>query len=122
MYLVLVILILLGLFSLINKFAERCRESRLSLCSKHNVRRHCGFCDLEASVAIRDKEEQAKLSIDREYWLIPDDKRHQLRQLAEEHIKRNSIATGRGSIELAVVNMWRRSHDAKNLRVAEDRE
>ena len=122
MYTVLIILLLLGLFSFFNKLVESRRESRLPLCSKHNVRGHCSFCDLEASVAIRDREAQAKVSTEREYWLIPDDERHKLRQLAEEHIKRNAIATGPGSIELAVVNMWRRSRDAANRRVGEDHE
>jgi hypothetical protein len=117
---VLVILILVGIFFLLRKFDEQRRVSQLPRCARHNVRGLCSLCELEAAFARRDAQEQSQLAIEKEYLLIPDEKRHQLRCLAEEHISRNAIVTRPGSIESAVVYMWRRSQEAKSRRVGRD--
>lgn len=55
-------------------------------------------------------DEHTRSSVSREYWSIPRETRQQLRLLAEEHIQRTHIPTMAGSIEVAVVNMWKRKH------------
>lgn len=61
-------------------------------------------------------DEHTRSSVSREYWSIPRETRQRLRLLAEEHIQTTHIPTMAGSIELAVVNIWERAHEALRRR------
>lgn len=121
MTIVVVFLVILGFIQVIHKTAERRRDEQVPRCT-HGVRGSCNLCALETEIARRRAEAQASLSIDREYWLIPEEKRHELRRLAEEHISRNAIATRPGDVESAVVNMWRRSTELRSVSIGQAEE
>jgi len=71
---------------------------------------------LEKLRAEKLNDEHTRSSVSREYWAIPPETRQQLRLLAEGHIQKTHIPTMAGSIEVAVVNMWKRAQDEQRRR------
>ena len=72
--------------------------------------------DLEGLRAEKLNDEHTRSLVSREYWSIPSETRQRLRLLAEEHIQRTHVPTMAGSIEVAVVNMWKRSQEEQRRR------
>jgi len=93
-------------------FEERRRRANIPRRDKHFFEFPCLICELESLKSEKLKDEKSRSSTSREYWSIPDAERQRLRALAEEHIQNNDIPTLAGSIEVAVVNMWRKSRDS----------